>query len=252
MQAALAAATAEASAAEAGWAELSKVVAAGAARARGSVGGSESILMWEDRLSSSAAAVPPPPPSPPPPPPLPPLHSVTFTHVLNPFRASSVEHRRAQALTLASIEAARRAAAARGVCVQLVAAVFPEDKGVTAESTATAAHVADAAQSEAEVTATAACALRPAMEVEIGGSLSEGLLGVAHKAKLPLLRSILLAGHAHGRGAHLIYSNIDIALQRDAYVQVRSTYAVRMQYAVRSRVRGTWCTVRRTYAVRST
>ena len=39
-----------------------------------------------------------------------------------------------------------------------------------------------------------------------------------HKAKLPLLRAILVAGHAHGRGTHLIYSNIDIALQRDAYL----------------------------------
>ena len=33
-----------------------------------------------------------------------------------------------QALTLASIEAARRKAAARGLCVELIAAIFPEDK----------------------------------------------------------------------------------------------------------------------------
>ena len=58
--------------------------------------------------------------------------------------------------------------------------------------------------------------LRPAQEVEIAGSLSDGLPGLTHKAKLPLLRSILRAGHTHGRGAHLIYSNIDNALQQDA------------------------------------
>ena len=182
IKAALAAATAEAPAVEAGWAEAGKVVAAAAARARGA-GRSESILPWDNRPSSSstittttaaAAAVPPP---------VPPLRSVSFTHVVNPFRANSVEHRRAQALTLASIEAARRAAAARGVCVQLIAAVFPEDRGVTAESNAAvsaavaAVNVADQSATEEVGAAAASCELRPALEVEITGSLSEGLPG---------------------------------------------------------------------------
>ena len=48
---------------------------------------------------------------------------------------------------------------------------------------------------------------------------------MVHKAKLPLLRSILLAGHAHGTGTHLIYSNIDIALQRDAYTELAALLA---------------------------
>jgi len=74
----------------------------------------------------------------------------------------------------------------------------------------------------AEITeiASSPCELLPAQEVEIAGSLSDGLPGLSHKAKLPLLRSILHAGHAHGRGTYLVYSNIDIGLQRDAYVQL--------------------------------
>ena len=86
--------------------------------------------------------------------------------------------------------------------------------------------VADKLSATEEVGAAAAsCELRPALEVEITGSLSEGLPGLVHKAKLPLLRSILLAGHAHGTGTHLIYSNIDIALQRDAYTELAALLA---------------------------
>ena len=99
--------------------------------------------------------------------------------------------------------------------MQLIAAVFPEDRGVTAESNAAvsaavaAVIVADKLSATEEVGAAAAsCELRPALEVEITGSPSEGLPGLVHKAKLPLLRSILLAGHAHGTGTHLIYSNL--------------------------------------------
>ena len=46
------------------------------------------------------------------------------------------------------------------------------------------------------------------------GSLADGRLpGVKHKLTLPLLPRILAAGHAHGSGTYLIYSNLDIALQ---------------------------------------
>jgi hypothetical protein len=43
---------------------------------------------------------------------------------------------------------------------------------------------------------------------------------VSHKIELPLLPAILRAAHAAGRGRVLIYSNIDIALQPSAYLEL--------------------------------
>ena len=62
-----------------------------------------------------------------------------------------------------------------------------------------------AADADKHAEAAAACELRAAREIEITSSLSEGLPGLVHKAKLPLLRAILVAGHAHGHGTHLTY-----------------------------------------------
>ena len=54
-------------------------------------------------------------------------------------------------------------------------------------------------------------------QVPLTGSLADGRLpGVKHKLTLPLLPRILAAGHAHGSGTYLIYSNLDIALQLGA------------------------------------
>ena len=143
----------------------------------------------------------------------------------------------AQNLTLASIDAARREAARHGICVQLVAAIFAEDRGVSHEGVgATAAGVVGGGVGDGGGGGDdggggdggdgggggggEGCELLPAEEAVITGSLGEGLPGHAHRAKLPLLPRILHAGHAHGTGAFLIYSNIDIALQREAYVQL--------------------------------
>ena len=52
------------------------------------------------------------------------------------------------------------------------------------------------------------------------GALTSALPEVTHKHELPLLPAILRAGFAAGRGSYLVYSNLDIALQAPAYVEL--------------------------------
>ena len=64
---------------------------------------------------------------------------------------------------------------------QLIAAVFPEDAGVSAEGVARLPPDPDDAPAAASAAGgPVACVLLPAQEVQIAGSLSEGLPGVAH------------------------------------------------------------------------
>lgn len=123
---------------------------------------------------------------------------VLITHVVNPFVSPGAEHARAVRLTLASLGAARAHALAAGVRVQQLAAVFDADRGVVA-------------------------ALSPGSdirEVPLTGTLADQLPAVHHPHTLPLLPAILRAGYQHGEGRFLLYSNIDIALQEDAYTQL--------------------------------
>jgi hypothetical protein len=123
---------------------------------------------------------------------------VLLTHIVNPFFAPEAEHARAVRLTLASLSAARAHALAAGVRVQQLAAVFAADKGVVA-----------ALSPDSDV-----------VEVPLTGTLADQLPGVRHPHTLPLLSAILRAGYQHGEGRFLLYSNIDIALQEDAYTQL--------------------------------
>lgn len=124
--------------------------------------------------------------------------SVILTHVVNPFFAPGDEHARAVRMTLASLGLARAYAEASGLRIQQLAAVFPTDRGVVA-------NLSNA---------------QGIQEVALVGDLKALLPAVRHPHTLPLLRAILRAGYEHGIGEFLMYSNIDIALQEVAYVQL--------------------------------
>lgn len=172
-----------------------------------------------------------------------------FTHVINPFAADSSEHQLAMRLTLASIAAAAGHAASLGISVEVLAAVLPRDVGVMNASLAGTEAVlrarfaagngatlrggtegdsvggggreGEAAALQAGLSR-AVVSARSIREVRMraDASLAAALPAVKHRNELPLLKYILQAGHQAGRGQFLIYSNIDIAMQEAAYVEL--------------------------------
>ncbi len=163
--------------------------------------------------------------------PSPPLHlskgERLFTHVINPFNAPSSEHKYALRLTLASIAAAASAARRRGIAVEVIAAVLPADKGVLSKvASAVAALVHDTGDGDDGDDGDVNDRWGTWREVVLppAAGLSEALPGVEHRRgiNLPLLPALLRAAASAGTGRYLIYSNIDIALQLDCYVQLAS------------------------------
>uniref|UniRef100_A0A7S3SKY6 Sulfotransferase domain-containing protein n=2 Tax=Emiliania huxleyi TaxID=2903 RepID=A0A7S3SKY6_EMIHU len=129
----------------------------------------------------------------------PPLRAqaISFTHVVNPFDpGNSSEHRQAQRVTLASISHASALAAAQGIAVEVVCAVFPEDE----------AHVRREPLQ---------CLLE-----RINVSAATALPQFRHPVRLPFLNMLLYAGYSRGSGKYLIYTNIDIGLQPPFYLKL--------------------------------
>jgi hypothetical protein len=119
---------------------------------------------------------------------------VRFTHLINPFvTTSGSEHDVAQRVTFASLRNAVRHADERGIGVEVLAAVYPEDAPAVE---APARTLAQLNRSVLDF-----CAPKP-------------------PRRLPLIGDLLRIARTHGRGEYLIFSNIDIALQREFYSAV--------------------------------
>jgi len=129
----------------------------------------------------------------------PPLRAqaISFTHVVNPFDpGNSSEHKQAQRVTLASISHASALAAAQGIAVEVVCAVFPED--------------------EAHVRREPLQCLLERLNVSAATALPQ----FRHPVRLPFLNMLLYAGYSRGSGKYLIYTNIDIGLQPPFYLKL--------------------------------
>ena len=130
----------------------------------------------------------------------PPLRAenISFSHVINPFKGGQdPEHRHAQETTLRSISHAAALANAVGVHVDVICVMFPED----------VPHI-DICQ-------------QPGFTIALMNNSAVDLLPqFKHPARLPFLQQILYAGWLHGKGGHLVYSNIDIGVQAPFYIKL--------------------------------
>lgn len=120
--------------------------------------------------------------------------AVRLTHIVNPFTPNAgSEHERAQRITLASMQDAIEEATRAGLAVEALGAAFEIDApAVTAP-------------------------LRPTAPLERSAQDFPALAGVR---PLPLLAEILARGAAEGAGDYLVFTNIDIGLQRRFYIAV--------------------------------
>lgn len=121
---------------------------------------------------------------------------ISFTHVINPFPArAGSEHDVASRITFASLRVAVEAARAGGMKVDVRAVICPGDES--------------------------------AVEPPVNSTrlLSRTVLDVAKLSParpLPLIADILAAGADGVASTHLIYTNIDIGVQRDFYLQLEA------------------------------
>ena len=125
--------------------------------------------------------------------------SISFTHVINPFKGGQdLEHKHAQMTTLKSIAHAAALANAVGVNVDVVCVMYPED----------VPHVD-------------ICGTTPGFRVvTLNLSAHDTLPQFKHPVRLPFLNQILYAGWLHGKGRFLTYSNIDIGIQATFYTKL--------------------------------
>ena len=117
-----------------------------------------------------------------------------------------MEHRHAQETTLRSIAHAAALANALGTQVDVICVMYPED----------VPHIDICRQPGFTI-------------VQMNISAVDVLPQFRHPVRLPFMNQILYAGWLHGKGKHLIYSNIDIG------VQVRSAQRAVRRRAVRQR-----------------
>jgi hypothetical protein len=121
---------------------------------------------------------------------------ISFTHIINPFvSAQHSEHGIASRITNASLKTAVDAARQAGIEVEIKAVILPGD--------------------EAAIHAPA----------QLGGYLHrtvQDIRALRPKRSFPLIADILKVGSASASGSHLIFTNMDIAVQPDFYVQLRT------------------------------
>lgn len=121
---------------------------------------------------------------------------VSFTHLINPFVcAPDSEHGIASRITYASLETALENARSAALDVTVDAVVVRGDEAAIRPPARLAGHVQRTVQDIR--------ALRPARP-------------------FPLIADLLEAGAASAGGSHLIFTNMDIAVQPDFYVQLRT------------------------------
>lgn len=117
--------------------------------------------------------------------------TVSFTHLLNPFPAKpGSEHQIASSVTYRSLHAAQQLADQKGLRVDFRAVILPGDEGAVAP---------------------------PIGEVVYLKRTVQDLVRLTPKRPLPLIEDILKIGAEQIRGSHLIFSNMDIAVQPHFY-----------------------------------
>ena len=124
---------------------------------------------------------------------------VTFAHIINPLvvRTPDSDLANAQPITLESMKRAAQRARSEGIEVEQLAATYPEDDAVIPESFLGTPH------------------LEESLLDHVRGGPQEP------RRKLPLLREILdRLYHGAPHAEFMIYSNIDIGLQPDFYIEI--------------------------------
>lgn len=117
--------------------------------------------------------------------------AVSFTHVLNPFRApAGSEHAIASRLTWQTLRTAQRHAAEHGVAVNFRAVILPGDE----------AAVEPPATPWAQLTRTV-----------------QNIAPLKPSRPLPLIADVLRAGAGTASNTHVVFSNMDIAVQPHFY-----------------------------------
>ena len=120
--------------------------------------------------------------------------SASFTHIINPFPAKpESEHAVASAITYASLERAVADARAGGLEVEVRAVVLPGDEGAIQAPATLAGRLSRTVQDLRT--------LRPVRP-------------------LPLVKDVLEIGAKGAATSHLIYTNMDIAVQPDFYLRL--------------------------------
>jgi hypothetical protein len=115
-----------------------------------------------------------------------------FSHVVNPFvTAPDSEHGRAQRITFAALRRAVEEGTRRGVAVEVLGAVFPED---------------------------AAAVEPPARAVPDLRRRVNDVAALGCRAPYPLFHDILQVAAEHGLGSYVIFTNMDICPQPYFYV----------------------------------
>lgn len=126
---------------------------------------------------------------------------ISFTHIINPFVcAPGSEHGIASRITYASMRTAIAHARQADIAVTIQAVILPGDEA----------------------------AIQP--PARFGGHLPRTVQDIRalHPARpFPLIADILAAGSASASSTHLIFTNMDIALQPDFYVRLHSLIETR-------------------------
>lgn len=126
---------------------------------------------------------------------------VSFTHIINPFVCEPhTEHGIASRITYASLDIAYARARQAGVKVDISAVILPgEDAAIAAPA-------------------------------KFGGHLHQTVQDIRAlypRRPFPMIADILTAGSTSASGSHVIYTNMDIAVQPDFYVQLRTLIETR-------------------------
>jgi hypothetical protein len=123
------------------------------------------------------------------------FEDIAFSHIINPFPApKDSEHGRASAITFASLRAAAARAAAAGIDVEVRAVVLPGDE-----------HAAESP-----------CVVAPQLTRTV-----KDLYKLRPERPLPLIADLLEKGAEGARGTYVVFTNMDIAVQPDFYVELR-------------------------------
>ena len=172
--------------------------------------------------------------------------NISFTHVINPFKGGQdMEHRHAQTTTLKSIAHAAALANALGTHVDVICVMYPEDvphidicrwrqqrepsgssqwapaSGLQPSGShlgirllASSHPLAPSSPLTLTLLFTSIACRQPGFTiVQMNISAVDVLPQFRHPVRLPFMNQILYAGWLHGKGKHLIYSNIDIGVQ---------------------------------------
>jgi hypothetical protein len=130
------------------------------------------------------------------------LEAISFTHILNPFPSKpGSEQDIASKITWASIRAAKAVANERGILVEYHAVVLPGDK--------TAAEA-------------------PISRISLLSRTVQDIQKLNPRRPLPLIQDILVLGAAGSDSSHVIFSNMDIALQPGFYVALQELVSTRL------------------------